>query len=55
MIQQIRFFEDNLPLNGIEASYDGKYVLITNTKTQRVYIISQKPEDHFRVNGFYDF
>jgi WD40 repeat protein len=51
MLQLFRFWEENVPVTNIRASHDGKYVIVTSTESDLVYMFSQKVEDEFKVIG----
>ena len=55
LIQQIKFYNETLPLTHIHASYDGQFVSVANSQTQQVFILSQSPEKNFMVYGFYKY
>jgi hypothetical protein len=53
LLKIYRFFEsENMSINQIRCSHDGKYVIISSPECDSIYIMSQRPEDEFQVFGF---
>jgi len=53
LLKIFRFFEsENMSINQIRCSHDGKYVIISSPECDSIYIMSQRPEDEFQVFGF---
>lgn len=55
LVQQLRFFEDPVPIDLIRASRDGRSVLVASTQGKQVFVISQKADDGYRVLGYFNF
>lgn len=55
LILQLRFFEEASPINQIVSSQDGKYIIVSSIRSRNVFILSQKPEDKFKVIGYITF
>lgn len=52
---QCRFFEDDVPLNCISISNDGKYILVSSNEKNIVYILSGNPQERYTIYGFIEF
>ena len=53
LLKIFRFFEsETMSISQIRCSPDGHYVIITSVESDSIFIMSQKPEDDFKVFGF---
>lgn len=55
LVQQIRFFEAIVPIDIVQASRDGKYVLVTSRDQEVVHILSAEADRGFNVLGYVKF
>ena len=53
LIMQIRFNEEPMPIDFMQVSQDGEYLLVGSSKSRDVYIISAR--DTFNVKGYIRF
>ena len=51
----MRFFEDAVPIDLIQASGDGKYLLVTSSRSSSLFILSQEAGQKFVVLGYITF
>jgi WD40 repeat protein len=52
LIKQFRFYEDESPITNIQASDDGKRVLISSSESDTIFICAQSVEKDFECYGF---
>jgi WD40 repeat protein len=55
LIQQIRFYDESLPITNLKVSFCGQYILICNNKSDKVYVLSADGKKNFKVYGHYQF
>jgi hypothetical protein len=55
LVQQMRFFEDAVPIDLIQASNDGQYLLVTSSSSCNVFVLSQQASTKFVVHGYITF
>lgn len=55
LVLQMRFFEDQFPIDLIKASKDGDYVAVGSSQSTNIYIMSQHAKDKFMIYGFITF
>jgi WD40 repeat protein len=51
LIKSYRFYENQVSINNVRCSNDGKYVIITSQDSETMYIVSQDVEHEFEVYG----
>jgi WD40 repeat protein len=53
LLKIYRFFEsENMSINVIKCSHDGRFVIVSSPECDSIFIFSQRPEDDFEVYGF---
>lgn len=51
LLKFFKFYENNVTINSVKCSHDGKYVLVSSPDSDTVYILSQEVETEFDVYG----
>jgi WD40 repeat protein len=51
LVKQFKFYDDELPITGINSSPDGKFLVVTSSKSNKVFFMSQKANENFNVLG----
>jgi hypothetical protein len=51
LVKQFKFYDDELPITGINSSPDGKFLVKTSSKSKKVFFMSQKANENFNMLG----
>jgi len=51
LIKTYRFYDDQLPINNVKCSSDGRYVMVSSSDSDMLFLVSQEVETEFDVYG----
>ena len=52
LVKQMRFFEEQIPLDHVVASLNGNILMLASSASDRVFVVSQKAKEDFTIYGF---
>lgn len=51
LLKIYKFFDNNIPINSIKASADGRFVIVSSPDSENIFVVSQSAEKEFEVYG----